>query len=104
MTRFGHKLNYVINTFVKHTPDQNKNSYGEENIVSRFNIVFRYQQIKCGNRSGPQSPHIFVTKTFVFKRFVKLRKNWSQLPESIIVSISSYSRRTQMISLATSRE
>ena len=20
MTRFGHKLNYVINTFVKHTP------------------------------------------------------------------------------------
>ena len=21
MTRFGHKLNYVINTFVKHTPD-----------------------------------------------------------------------------------
>ena len=22
MTRFGHKLNYVINTFVKHTPDQ----------------------------------------------------------------------------------
>ena len=22
MTRFGHKLNYVINTFVKHTPEQ----------------------------------------------------------------------------------
>ena len=21
MTRFGHKLNYVINTFVKHTPE-----------------------------------------------------------------------------------
>ena len=26
MTRFGHKLNYVINTFVKHTPGLKDNA------------------------------------------------------------------------------
>ena len=31
MTRFGHKLNYVINTFVKHTPDQQK-YYGHKRL------------------------------------------------------------------------
>ena len=27
MTRFGHKLNYVINTFVKHTPGSQPTTY-----------------------------------------------------------------------------
>ena len=31
MTRFGHKLNYVINTFVKHTPGPDR--------ISRNNMI-----------------------------------------------------------------
>ena len=29
MTRFGHKINYEINTFVKHTPDFNDGVPGD---------------------------------------------------------------------------
>ena len=46
MTRFGHKLNYVINTFVKHTP-------GETGRGSSIGSEFAW------HASGPEfDPHV----------------------------------------------
>ena len=36
MTRFGHKLNYVIKTFVKHTPGQKRSLPTH----SPFNLIY----------------------------------------------------------------
>ena len=45
MTRFGHKLNYVINTFVKHTPGSVNNHDKMDNpyivVTKRFKITLR---------------------------------------------------------------
>ena len=36
MTRFGHKLNYVINTFVKHTPELQLNKPNPSDTKAPF--------------------------------------------------------------------
>ena len=43
MTRFGHKLNYVINTFVKHTPGVclHLNYVGGDSVTMVFNHTYK---------------------------------------------------------------
>ena len=38
MTRFGHQLNYIINTFVKHTPDDPDGQVEARPIVTSGSI------------------------------------------------------------------
>ena len=69
MTRFGHKLNYVINTFVKRTPDFYKDiasfgfqTYFDKLSVRKFRIALtklrvssHRLQIEAGRWSKPNS-------------------------------------------------
>ena len=49
MTRFGHKLNYVINTFVKHTPVSQKILVESELFVlQNGKIGVAYSYLKYG--------------------------------------------------------
>ena len=50
MTRFGHKLNYVINTFVKHTPDD-------------WVVIFKHYQLKSSATDSNLSGKYFYKPT-----------------------------------------
>ena len=79
MTRFGHKLNYVINTFVKHTPglyrqiSRLKILHAEfvvlrlhESVVSP-DLNHTYQSLSCATAISTKFSGIFSQKRIYVK-------------------------------------
>ena len=65
MTRFGHKLNYVINTFVKRTPEQyNIMSFDliiHQSTSYRFELFIARSDIKvCIPTLGPMVKYVTI--------------------------------------------
>ena len=56
MTRFGHKLNYVINTFVKHTPDP----HPRPKIPLGYVVYFCYKHSLAKGRLGSEGGGIYL--------------------------------------------
>ena len=73
MTRFGHKLNYVINTFVKHTPVlDNKYSYLLTLCVNDIlNHVISYS-VSEQNIDKMADPHgqVCLFKSFCMNKYI----------------------------------
>ena len=102
MTRFGHKLNYVINTFVKHTPDEYKKCilwtcqnvceallYLLDNVLLDLELNFKEKNVgvPMGTNCAPLVADLFL---FCYERdFMKSlsRENQADIIEVLLLLV-----------------
>ena len=87
MTRFGRKLNYVINTFVKHTPVLSIS------VISALNCALSAPKIL---RLQPQTP---LEKQHYLCHFVTMHKNMAEKADYLQIGGSNINNKNKGLCL-----